>query len=88
MASSTSANFGHLIKGLLSVAVPIIIFGATLKIDANRLEVYVDKNTSDIIELEKDNKEIKSTMQDNHEEVIDILHSIQLKLKDKQDRGN
>ena len=76
-------TFTNLITILGIIIIPLIIWGKNVE---TRLE-HVLVNAEQIIEIKRELKDIKDTTQENHEELIDLLHKIELQLKDKEDRN-
>lgn len=76
-------TFTNLITILGIIIIPLIIWGKNVE---TRLE-HVPVNAEQIIEIKRELKDIKDTTQENHEELIELLHKIELQLKDKEDRN-
>ena len=76
-------TFTNLITILGIIIIPLIIWGKNVE---TRLE-HVLVNAEQIIEIKRELKDIKDTNQENHEELIELLHKIELQLKDKEDRN-
>ena len=82
MSLQNQVNFGHVLKTLVPTLVLLLGWGISVEI----MRKDVTENIKDIREIKGDAKEIKKQASDNHQEVMQSLHNIQLELKDKKDR--
>ena len=75
-------TFGHILTILAVLIIPLVIWGATIE---SRFE-QVKTNKTNIEKLERVDTDSAIERKKNHEEVMDLLHRIELQLKDKQDK--
>ena len=75
-------TFGHILTILAIIIIPLMVWGINVE---RRFEQVID-NTTEIKELKTEKKEMNNIISENHEEVMNGLHNIELQLKDKKDR--
>lgn len=81
-------TFGHILTILIMIIFPLLLWGINLEIRNEKQTTDILNNKEDIKDIEKDTKVMLEIIQINHNETMSGLHSIELKLKDKQNRLN
>ena len=76
-------NISHLIAVIIGIFIPLFIWGVTVE---TRLK-YIETNKEKIQNIKTDIKDDQQNNQANFDKVLEKLQSIELKLKDKQDRN-
>lgn len=77
-----SVTFGHILTILAIIIIPLLYWGVNVE---KRLEQVPD-NSADIETLKIKEEKAEATSLKRHLEVKEMLHDIQLQLKDKKDR--
>ena len=75
-------TFGHILTFLGIIVIPLIIWGNSIETRFERVIV----NSNEIEDLKIESKNADVTIQNNHIEIMQQLHNIELQLKDKKDR--
>lgn len=75
-------TFGHILVLIVSILIPLIIWGTTIEVRFSQ----VITNTEEINDLKTENKKLNIMIQQHHLEVLEVLHIIELQLKDKKDK--
>lgn len=78
----SQVNFSHLIAVMVGIIIPVIIWAVSVE---TRFAA-VDSNTESIEILRIDLKEDSKSDNKNFDKILEKLQSIELSLKDKQDR--
>lgn len=79
---SKQVTFGHILTIMGLIIVPLLIWGVNVE---RRFE-HVINNSNEIETLKIKSIDVEATSLKRHLEVKEMLHDIQLKLKDKKDR--
>lgn len=79
-------TFGHILTILAIIIIPLFLWGVNVERRNEKQTADISNNTEDIKENKKDKKIMLEIIQNNHNETMKGIHSIDLQLKDKQDR--
>lgn len=79
-------TLGHAISFIVGILIPILIWGVGVERSIAKSRAEIENNKKEIEELKGNYKTLKITIDDNHKELINGIHSLDLKLKDKANR--
>ena len=77
-----TVTFGHILTLLAIIVIPLMVWGINVE---KRFE-HVIVNSKNINELKINYIQSSNIIQNNHIEVMEQFHKLELKLTDKQDR--
>ena len=75
-------TLGNILTALAVLIIPLFLWGMKMEGKASQ----VDKNETDIIHIKRKNEETLKLILSNHLEVIHGLHTIDMKLTEKENR--
>lgn len=86
MTLQSAAKILDIIKIVGGAICVIALWAASVEISLNNNSKDILENSEDIEIIQEDAREIQKKLEENHDEVMNAFHSLELQLKDKEDR--